>query len=305
MGTPEFAVPSLEILIKNGYNISAVVTVPDKPKGRGLKTLESDIKKFALMNHLPVLQPEKLKDRSFLKTIENISPDIIVVVAFRILPSEIYKTAKLGAFNLHGSLLPKYRGAAPINWAILNGDDKTGVTTFFLQDKVDTGSLIYQEAVEITPDDNAGDIHDKLSILGSQLVLKTVESIIEGNAPRMKQNDADASPAPKIFKEHCRIDWNKTSAIVHNQIRGLSPHPAAFTSYNGKIIKIYKSEKTDRKTNSTPGALLPDKKDLFVSCSDYYLKICELQLEGKKRLKTDEFLRGFSFPENTALDTSQ
>jgi methionyl-tRNA formyltransferase len=304
MGTPEFAVSSLEILIDNGYKVPAVVTVPDKPKGRGLKFDASDVKKFALKNNIPVLQPEKMKDENFINELANISPDIIAVVAFRILPREVYAKAKLGAFNLHASLLPKYRGAAPINWAIMNGDDRTGITTFFLEDKVDTGSMIYQEEITIGGDETAGDIHDRLSLAGSRLVLKTVESIIAGNAPRLKQNDIEASPAPKIFKEHCKINWNNTAENIHNQIRGLSPYPASYTNYGQKIVKIYKAEKTGIKTDFKAGTLRSSKKELFVSASDYLLSIKEIQVEGKKRLCIEEFLRGFSFPEDASFDIS-
>ncbi|HQJ74183.1 MAG TPA: methionyl-tRNA formyltransferase [Bacteroidota bacterium] len=301
MGTPEFAVPSLDILVKNGFNVACVVTVPDKPQGRGLKLSQSEVKKYALEHNLPILQPEKLKDEKFIKYLEELSPDIIVVVAFRILPREVYSLAKLGAFNLHASLLPKYRGAAPINWAIINGETKTGVTTFFLDDKVDTGNIIFQEEVDINSDETAGDLHDKLMQIGANLVLKTVHAILNNNAPRIQQSDLKATPAPKIFKEHCKIDWNNPMEKIHNLIRGLSPYPAAFTTYKGKIIKIYKSEKTNTKVDLLPGSVLVTKEDLFVACNDSYLKIIELQLEGKKRLKTEEFLRGFNFQKEDAL----
>ena len=301
MGTPEFAVPSLDILVKNGFNVACVVTVPDKPQGRGLKLSQSEVKKYALEHNLPILQPEKLKDEKFIKYLEELSPDIIVVVAFRILPREVYSLAKLGAFNLHASLLPKYRGAAPINWAIINGETKTGVTTFFLDDKVDTGNIIFQEEVDINSDETAGDLHDKLMQIGANLVLKTVHAILNNNAPRIQQSDLKATPAPKIFKEHCKIDWNNPMEKIHNLIRGLSPYPAAFTTYKGKIIKIYKSEKTNTKVDLLPGSVLVTKEDLFVACNDSYLKIIELQLEGKKRLKTEEFLRGFNFQKEDTL----
>ena len=301
MGTPEFAVPSLDILVKNGFNVACVVTVPDKPQGRGLKLSQSEVKKYALEHNLPILQPEKLKDEKFIKYLEELSPDIIVVVAFRILPREVYSLAKLGAFNLHASLLPKYRGAAPINWAIINGETKTGVTTFFLDDKVDTGNIIFQEEVDINSDETAGDLHDKLMQIGANLVLKTVRAILNNDAPRIQQSDLKATPAPKIFKEHCKIDWNNPMEKIHNLIRGLSPYPAAFTTYKGKIIKIYKSEKSNTKVDLLPGSVLVTKEDLFVACNDSYLKIIELQLEGKKRLKTEEFLRGFNFQKEDAL----
>lgn len=301
MGTPEFAVPSLDILFKNGYNIACVVTAPDKPQGRGLKLAQSEIKKYALEHNLPILQPEKLKDDNFIKHLEAIAPDIIVVVAFRILPREVYTLAKLGSFNLHASLLPKYRGAAPINWAVINGETKTGVTTFFLDDKVDTGNIIFQEEVDIHSDETAGDLHDKLMYVGANLVLKTVRAIINNTAPKIQQSDLSASPAPKIFKEHCKIDWNNPMEKVHNLIRGLSPYPAAFTTYKGKIIKIYKSEKTNTKSEMLPGSIKVNKEDLFVACNDNLLKIIELQLEGKKKLKIEEFLRGFNFQSGDML----
>lgn len=301
MGTPEFAVPSLDILVKNGYNIACVVTAPDKPQGRGLKLAQSEIKKYALEHNLPILQPEKLKDENFIKHLKAIAPDIIVVVAFRILPREVYTLAKLGSFNLHASLLPKYRGAAPINWAVINGETKTGVTTFFLDDKVDTGNIIFQEEVDIHSDETAGDLHDKLMYVGANLVLKTVRAIINNTAPKIQQSDLSASPAPKIFKEHCKIDWNNPMEKVHNLIRGLSPYPAAFTTYKGKIIKIYKSEKTNTKSEVLPGSIKVSKEDLFVACNDNFLKIIELQLEGKKKLKIEEFLRGFNFQSGDML----
>jgi len=301
MGTPEFAVPSLDILVKNGYNIACVVTAPDKPQGRGLKLAQSEIKKYALEHNLPILQPEKLKDENFIKHLKAIAPDIIVVVAFRILPREVYTLAKLGSFNLHASLLPKYRGAAPINWAVINGETKTGVTTFFLDDKVDTGNIIFQEEVDIHSDETAGDLHDKLMYVGANLVLKTVRAIINNTAPKIQQSDLSASPAPKIFKEHCKIDWNNPIEKVHNLIRGLSPYPAAFTTYKGKIIKIYKSEKTNTKSEVLPGSIKVSKEDLFVACNDNFLKIIELQLEGKKKLKIEEFLRGFNFQSGDML----
>ena len=297
MGSPEFAVPSLEILINNGYSIPAVVTVPDKPKGRGLKVIESDIKKYALSKGIPVLQPEKLRDDEFLNAIDEINPDLIVVVAFRILPKELYTKARLGSFNLHGSLLPKYRGAAPINRAIMNGDTKTGVTTFFLEDKVDTGNIIFTEEIPISSVDTAGDIHDKLSVIGAELVLKTVEAIISGSAPRNIQNETESSPAPKIFKEDCKINWNMPAEKIHNLIRGLSPYPTAYTIYDGKIVKIYRSEVSDEVSGLKPGSIIINKDQLFAASTDKLLKVVELQLEGKKRLPADEFLRGFRFKE--------
>jgi methionyl-tRNA formyltransferase len=299
MGTPEFAVPSLEILLTTHHNISAVVTVPDKPQGRGLKISECAVKKFAVQNKLKVLQPEKLKDIQFIDEIKSICPDLIIVVAFRILPKEIYTIPKFGAFNLHASLLPKYRGAAPINWALINGEKKTGVTTFFLMDKVDTGNIIMQNKCEITDEDDAGLLHDKLSLLGSKTVLSTVNLIemTNGNIPVYQQDSSAASNAPKIFKEFCKIDFNSNTDAVYNFIRGLSPHPAAFTYREGKQIKIFKTRKFFKSiiTNGTskiPGQIIVQEERLFIMCLDGYLEILELQLEGKKRISASEFLRG-------------
>jgi methionyl-tRNA formyltransferase len=304
MGTPEFAVPSLEILLKNGYNIPAVVTVPDKPQGRGLKLEQSYIKNYAIQNNLRVLQPEKMKDENFINVLSEISPDIIVVVAFRILPKEVYSLARLGAFNLHASLLPAFRGAAPINWAIINGEKETGVTTFFLEDKVDTGNIIIREKISIEPDDTAGEVHDKLMGLGSYVVLETVKRIIKGNIITLKQDNDLASPAPKIFKEDCKIDWTKNASTIHNFIRGLSPYPCAFTKYNGKFIKIYKSSHTDRICSLPPGNILVENENLFVTTSNGLIKILEIQMEGKKRMNTVDFLRGFSFNISDHFETS-
>jgi methionyl-tRNA formyltransferase len=304
MGTPEFSIPSLEILLKNGFNIPAVVTVPDKPQGRGLKLEQSDIKKFALKNNLKILQPDKMKDENFINILKETAPDIIVVVAFRILPKEVYTIPRLGAFNLHASLLPAYRGAAPINWAIINGEKETGVTTFFLEDKVDTGNIIIREKLIIGPDDTAGDIHDKLMVIGSEVILKTVTKIIEGNITTLKQDNNLASPAPKIFKDDCRIIWNKDKTEVHNFIRGLSPYPGAFTKYKGKYFKIYKSSVSGRSVDLSPGSILTESNNLFVMTSNGLLEILEIQMEGKKRMNTKDFLRGFSFNTPDNFDNS-
>ncbi len=299
MGTPEFALPSLEILLTTHHNISAVVTVPDKPQGRGLKISESPLKKFAVQNKLKILQPDNLNDESYIEEIKSLTPDLMIVVAFRILPKEIYSIPKFGSFNLHASLLPKYRGAAPINWAIINGDKKTGVTTFFLRDKVDTGNIIMQNKCEITSEDDAGSLHDKLSVLGASTVLSTVNLIemTNGNVPVYQQDDSSASKAPKIFKEFCKIDFSNASEKVYNFIRGLSPHPAAYTFREGKQIKIFKTHKFLKSilTNGTakiPGQVIVQEDRLFITCLDGYLEILELQLEGKKRMSASEFLRG-------------
>lgn len=301
MGSPQFAVPSLKALIENNYNIVTVVTVPDKPKGRGLKLEASEVKKVAELHKIPILQPEKMKDKLFVQEMEKIDPNIIVVVAFRILPPEIYKLAKLGAFNLHASLLPKYRGAAPINWAIMNGETKTGITTFFLEDKVDTGSIIFQEEIDINENESYGDIYDKLSLLGASLVIKTVDAIIDNKASTSIQEEANITPAPKIFKNDCLINWALPSKVIHNHIRGLSPYPTAFTRYEDKNVKIFKSELSNKKSNHNVGYISTSKNEIFVSSADYELKILELQIEGKKKLKSEEFLRGFHFPENSCF----
>ena len=295
MGTPAFAVPSLEILLNSNHKISAVVTVPDKPKGRGLKISQSDVKKFAVSKGLNILQPEKLKDPEFITQITDLNPDLIVVVAFRILPKEIYTIPKSGSFNLHASLLPKYRGAAPVNWSIINGDIETGVTSFFLKEKVDTGGIILQSKCEITPDDDAGTLHDKLAVLGADTVLKTVKLIgsTGGNPPVTMQDESIATVAPKIFREDCIISWNRSVRENFNFIRGLSPYPAAFTHLEGKVLKIFKT-KIAGAVNSvkTLGAVFVESNSLFVYCNDGTLEILELQLEGKKRITALEFLKG-------------
>jgi len=301
MGTPQFAVPSLDILIKNGHEISAVVTVPDKPKGRGQKLGVSEVKQYALDNNLKVLQPVKLKDENFLNELKALQPDLIIVVAFRILPSVIFDIARYGIFNLHGSLLPKYRGAAPINWAIINGDKETGVTTFFLKEKVDTGNVILQAKLEIGENDTFGEIYEKLSSIGANLVLETVREIEKGEVKILEQKDEHSSPAPKIFKEDCRIDWSKSSEEIHNFVRGLSPHPTAWTTLDGKIFKIYRTMRTENTSNSPAGILVKEGKRLFVNTNDNMLEILELQLEGKKRVKAIDFLNGMDMSKEHRL----
>ena len=292
MGTPEFAVPSLKILLDNKYDILTVVTVPDRKKGRGLKTSVSDVKKFALEKDLKLLQPVSLKDEKFINEIKLLAPDLIIVVAFRILPKEIYTIPKYGSINLHGSLLPKYRGAAPINRAIINGDTETGVTTFFLKDKVDTGNIILQKKIKIGPDDNAGIIHDKLSITGADTVLQTVKLIEKGSIIEFTQDESLASPAPKIFRDDCRINWKMKSSEIHNFIRGLSPHPAAFTMLEKKTVKIFSSMLTHTNSESEPGTVIIDNKKLFVCTADNLIEILELQMEGKKRISALDFING-------------
>lgn len=292
MGTPDFAIPSLDILLKNNYDVCTVVTVPDKKKGRGMQVSFSKVKEFALSNDLKILQPDNLKDENFITELSKLKPDLIIVVAFRILPKEVYNIPLQGAFNLHSSLLPKYRGAAPINRALINGDKDTGVTTFFLKDKVDTGNIIIQKKIPIDDEDNAGTLHDKLALLGAECVLETVKLIEKGKINTVSQNDSAASPAPKIFKEDCKIDWSKNSSEIHNFIRGLSPYPAAFTILENKVVKIFKSALSDLPNENSPGAVILPGKKMYVSTNDNLIEILELQLEGKKRIKAIDFING-------------
>jgi methionyl-tRNA formyltransferase len=303
MGTPEFAVPSLKKIIDSNYEIPFVVTVPDKEKGRGLKKQFSDVKITALEHGLKVLQPDNLNDEIFLKELAEANPDLIIIIAFRMLPKEVYTLPKFGSVNLHASYLPKYRGAAPINRAIINGEKETGLTTFFLKDKADTGNIILQEKVEITDEDNAGTLHDKLSVLGSELILKTIKLIESGEYKLTEQDDSLATKAPKIFKEDCLINWNRPAIEIHNLIRGLSPYPTAFTHMNNKICKIYKSRVLNAEVSSQNsevrsensfefGKIVLDNKKIYVQTADDLLEILELQLEGKKRIPSGEFLNG-------------
>ena len=295
MGTPEFAVPSLEILVNNAFTVSAVVTAPDKPRGRGQQLSFTPVKEAALKHQLPLLQPQSLKDPDFISRLTEVAPDLIVVVAFRILPREVYTIPRNGSFNLHASLLPKYRGAAPINWAIINGEKETGVTTFFLQDTVDTGSIILQKKTPITDAMTAGELYDRLSEIGASTVLETVRMIEQGEINPNRQDDSLASPAPKFFKETCRIDWNSSSEEIRNFVRGLSPYPAAWTTLNGKGMKIFEVRNTEyRIQKSESGAFTShDGRRLFVKTKDDCLEIFDLQLEGKKRMPAEEFLRGY------------
>jgi methionyl-tRNA formyltransferase len=294
MGTPEFAVPSLRILLDHSYEIPAVVTALDKPRGRGQQVSFTPIKEFALRHQIPVLQPEKLHDAAFTTEVQQLHPDLIVVVAFRILPREVYTIPGLGSFNLHASLLPKYRGAAPINWALINGEKETGVTTFFLKDEVDTGSMLLQTRVPIGSNDTAGDLHDTLSLVGAECVLQTVRLIELGKAKSYPQNDSLTCPAPKIFKEDCRIDWTKSSQQVHNFIRGLSPHPSAWTTHKGKLIKIFRSRFIDSQSTQAGVVLNRTQNNLEVGTGNGLVSLLEIQQEGKRRLGIEEFLRGYS-----------
>jgi methionyl-tRNA formyltransferase len=302
MGTPDFAVESLRILVENRYNIAGVITMPDKPSGRGHKIRYSAVKKYALDNNLPLLQPERLKDEAFLKELEAWNAGLQIVVAFRMLPEAVWDMPRFGTFNLHGSLLPQYRGAAPINWAVMNGEKETGVTTFFLAHEIDTGKIILQDKVKIENTDNAGKIHDELMHLGSKLVKETVDLILEDKVKAIDQskfymNEQELKPAPKIFKETCRIDWNKDADQVHNHIRGLSPYPTAWTELHSEgkdpqAVKIYASEKIITNDRLPTGHIRTDNKTcLHVVCNNGYINVTEIQFPGKKAMKTEELLR--------------
>jgi methionyl-tRNA formyltransferase len=297
MGTPDFAVASLKALVENDCEVVAVITAPDKPSGRGLVMHETPVKKYAVSQGIPVLQPEKLKNPEFLEQLRSYQADLQVVVAFRMLPEVVWNMPSIGTFNLHGSLLPQYRGAAPINWAVINGDNETGVTTFFIQQEIDTGNIIFAEKLPILPEDNAGTIHDKLMELGASLVVKTVRAIEAGSYPQIPQDmSAELKAAPKIFKETCQIDWSLSAEKIHNFVRGLSPYPAAWTLLNGKSCKIYQTEIGEITENDATeiGNFKTDGKTfLDYRTADKWLKIKELQLEGKKRMGIEEFLRGF------------
>lgn len=299
MGTPEFAVPSFEILVENGWNVVAVITAPDKPQGRGQKLIPSPVKEAAMKIGIPILQPSNLKSPEFIEQLKGFKADLQIVVAFRMLPEVVWNMPHLGTFNLHASLLPNYRGAAPINWAIINGEKETGITTFFLKHEIDTGSIIFQEKEPIASEDNIGTLYEKLKLKGAHLVLKTVEAIADKKIKTTIQDESLAiHHAPKIFKETCEINWNKTAKDIHNLIRGLSPYPAAWTQLDGKICKIFKSEISDNnRTGLQPGEFQTDnKKELVFQTGSGSLKILELQLEGKKKLKISDFLRGYKLP---------
>ncbi len=304
MGTPNFAVASLSALVENGYNVVAVVTTPDKPAGRGKKLTESAVKKYAAEKDLAVLQPHKLKDPEFIEELKKLEAELQVVVAFRILPEEIWGMPRLGTFNLHASLLPQYRGAAPINWAIINGELKTGLTTFLLDHNIDTGKILYQRETEIGDNDTFGDIHDRMMKMGSELVLETVDALAKGNVQAVSQSELVRSkhlkPAPKIFKEDCKIEWTKKVQEVRNLIRGLSPYPAAWANLvhtkTGRTLpcKIFFAQPIMAAGIAPPGTIDSDDETyLNAACADGWLEITDLQLSGKKRLAAPDFLRGF------------
>lgn len=305
LGTPGFAVETLKLLVENKYNVVGVVTMPDKPAGRGHRLQESDVKKYAKSQNLPILQPTNLKDNLFLSDLENLKADFNIVVAFRMLPEVVWNMPKHGTYNLHGSLLPQYRGAAPINWAIINGEKETGVTTFKLVHEIDTGKIAYQTRVEIGDRDNAGTIHDKLMIVGAKLMLKTVDAIIDGSI-RLHAQDTDTELlklAPKIFKDTCKIDWSLTAENIDCFIRGLSPYPAAHTilERDGSPIniKVFDAQPIIENHNYKIGTIIqPHPRKIDVAVANGFIRILELQVQGRKRMQTTDFLNGFSIEEN-------
>ena len=306
-GTPDFAVESLKRLVDGSYNVAAVVTMPDKPAGRGRQIQESDVKCFAVEHGLPVLQPVSLKDEAFIEELRSFEAQLFIVIAFRMLPKAVWQMPPLGTFNLHASLLPRYRGAAPINWAVMNGDTETGVTTFFLKHEIDTGDVIQQRSCPIGRQDNVEVVHDRLMAMGADMVIETVDAIIAGTVKPIPQEQLltagqQATPAPKIFKDTCRIDWNRPAETLYNHIRGLSPYPAAWTTLVDEVgkeattLKIYATGEPEPFANGetpAPGTIRSDRKTLRVACGDCWLEILSLQQSGKKRMDTDAFLRGY------------
>lgn len=304
MGTPEFAVASLSALVDAGCNIAGVITAPDKAAGRGLQLQQSAVKQYAVLKGLNVLQPEKLKDPSFIETLKALKADLQVVVAFRMLPEMVWSMPPMGTINLHGSLLPQYRGAAPINWAVINGERQTGVTSFKLKQEIDTGDILLQESFPIGENETAGEVHDRMKMTGAALLLKTVKGLAEGTLKETPQSEWASlhitdplKHAPKIFTETAQIDWNKTTEEVYNLIRGLAPYPAAFTFLEGKKLKLFKVEKLEAKTSIPMGDFETDGKTfLRFAAADGYIDLLELQLEGKKKMPVADFLRGHRFP---------
>jgi len=297
MGTPEFAVASLDAILRAGYNVVAVITAQDKPAGRSMQLAESAVKKYAREKGLPILQPEKLKAPAFLDELRSFAADLQVVVAFRMLPEVVWNMPPMGTVNLHGSLLPQYRGAAPINWAIINGEPETGVTTFKLQHDIDTGNILLQEKFPIGPDETAGELHDRMKGIGARLLVRTIAGLTAGTLTATPQeNPPNLRHAPKIFTETCRIDWTAPTPTIYNLIRGLSPFPAAFTELDGKLLKIFRAEKDPTPPTLPPGQPDTDQKSyLRFAATDGYIRVTELQLEGKKRMRIEDFLRGWRF----------
>lgn len=299
-GTPEFAVASLDKLVSNNYNISAVVTMPDKIAGRGHKLIESDVKRYAKEKGLRILQPEKLKSQDFVETLKEIDADLFIVIAFRMLPEVVWQMPRLGTFNLHASLLPKYRGAAPINHAVMNGEKETGITTFFLRHEIDTGDIIMQESIELSEDENVGSVHDRLMEIGADAVIKTVEDIINGSLQTYPQPEGIFTPAPKIFKDTCKINWNRPAKDIHNHVRGLSPYPAAWTemiSEDGHRadLKIFATSYRNlpEMKQLLPGEVKIEKGRMYVGTGDSPIEILSLQPAGKKRMDSSAFILGY------------
>ena len=303
-GTPDFAVESLRRLVEGGYNVVGVVTMPDKIAGRGHKLIQSAVKQYAVQQGLHLMQPERLKDEAFVDELRGLNAQLHIVIAFRMLPEVVWAMPPLGTFNLHASLLPKYRGAAPINWAVMNGDTVTGVTTFFLKHEIDTGDVIEQRSIEIARTDNVETVHDRLMLLGADMVLHTVDSIIAGTVEPMPQEQMlsageQPTPAPKIFTETCRIDWSRPAEQLYNHIRGLSPYPAAWSNLvdnegNELHVKIFATSEPQSRNGAVPGTITADGKHLIVDCADGSLEILSLQQQGKKRMPAPDFMRGFN-----------
>lgn len=299
LGTPEFAVTSLAALTEAGLNVVAVVTAPDKSAGRGMKPKSSAVKLFAASKNIPVLQPEKLKDPEFLKALSAFQPELQVVVAFRMLPEVVWNLPPMGTVNLHASLLPQYRGAAPINWAVINGEKETGLTTFQLQHAIDTGDILLQEKIAIGEEETAGELHDRMMVQGGALLMVTVKGLFAGtvqptNQQSLSSNNHNIRHAPKITRDACRIDWSKSTQEVFNFVRGLSPHYGAYTLFNDKLLKIFRSKKEIASVSLPPGLFTTDYQTyLKFACADGYLSVSELQMEGKKKMSVEEFLRGF------------
>ena len=306
MGTPDFALHILDTIVQSGYNVVGVVSVPDKPAGRGQKMHESAVTKYAKKNAMNLMQPAKLKSKAFLEQLENLEIDIAVVVAFRMLPKEVWRIPKLGTFNLHASLLPQYRGAAPINWAIMNGETKSGVTTFLIDEKIDTGNILLHTTVDILPEENAGELHDKLMHAGALLVIETIDGLKNQTLKAITQDETkDLKAAPKIFKEDCRIDWSNSLQEIHNFIRGLSPYPAAWTlistENDTKMLKIYATKFEYQTHVYAPKSVFKEQQKLGVAHSEGIIWLEEVQLEGKRRMKSIDFLNGYSLVETSAV----
>lgn len=300
MGTPEFAVASLDALVQAGCTIVGVVTAPDKPAGRGMKLTESAVKKYAVEKGLHLLQPEKLKNPLFIEELRSLRADLQIVVAFRMLPEVVWNMPPMGTINLHGSLLPQYRGAAPIHWAVINGEKETGVTTFRLKHEIDTGGMLLQKSFAIGEDETTGEVHDRMKIIGAELLLETVKGLAAGTLQEIEQDTVISSQqlllkhAPKIFTETCQVNWNDSAEHIHNLVRGLSPFPGALSKLDGKVLKIYRSKKENSQHSLLPGTLRSDGKTfLKFACKDGFIHILDLQLEGKKRMLVEDFLRGY------------